>query len=210
MNGSIKVYKLEKKGKIILTLKNKFQALSEKLDYIIQGCQQKDAKAQKELFDLFGGKMYGVCLRYAGNRDDAQDVLQEGFLKIYEKIYQFEFKGSFEGWMRRIFVNIALERYRGQYQVINIQDSWREGSNDDYENITGVLTAEELLKIIQGLSPKYRAVFNLYAIEGYSHKEISEMLDITEGTSKSNLSRARIILQEKVKQLYATPIQVGL
>lgn len=201
---------MDKKGKIILTLKNKFQALSEKLDYIIKGCQQKDARAQKELFDLFGSKMYAVCLRYAGNRTDAQDILQEGFLKIYEKIYQFEFKGSFEGWLRRIFVNLSLERYRGQYQVINIQDSWREGSNDDYENITGILTIEELLKIIQELSPKYRTVFNLYAIEGYSHKEISEMLDISEGTSKSNLSRARTILQEKVKQLYSVPMQIGL
>jgi RNA polymerase sigma factor (sigma-70 family) len=201
---------LVKKGKIILTLKNKFQALNDKLDNIVKGCQQKEAGAQKELFELFGGKMFGVCLRYAGNRSDAQDILQEGFLKVFEKIYQFEFKGSFEGWMRRIFVNLALEKYRGQYQVINIQDSWRESVNDDYEHITSSVTADELLKIIQELSPKYRTVFNLYAIEGYSHKEISEMLDISEGTSKSNLSRARIILQEKVKQMYATPMQIGL
>jgi RNA polymerase sigma factor (sigma-70 family) len=201
---------LAKNGKIILTLKNRFHLLNEDLNYIIRGCQQKDAKAQKELFDLFGSKMYGVCLRYCGNRNDAQDVIQEGFLKIYEKIYQFEFKGSFEGWMRRIFVNLALERFRGQYQIINIQDSWRDSGDEGIEGITSSITTDELLKIIQDLSPKYRAVFNLYAIEGYSHKEIAEMLDISEGTSKSNLSRARIILQEKVKLLYSIPLQVRM
>jgi RNA polymerase sigma-70 factor (ECF subfamily) len=201
---------LEEKGKIVLTLKNKILSLGDKLDNIIVACQKKDKHAQKELFDLFGNKMFGVCLRYAGNRSDAQDILQEGFLKIFEKIYQFEFKGSFEGWMRRIFVNLALEKYRGQYQVINIQDNWREGGENDHESITSSITSDELLKIIEGLSPKYRTVFNLYAIEGYSHKEISEMLNISEGTSKSNLSRARIILQEKVKQLYSTPMQIGL
>lgn len=154
--------------------------------------------------------MFGVCLRYGGNRSEAQDILQEGFLKIYEKIHQFEFKGSFEGWMRRIFVNTALERFRSQYKIINIQDGWREINDDGYEHITSNITADELLAIIQELSPKYRVVFNMYAIEGYSHKEISDMLGITEGTSKSNLSRARVILQDKVKQMYSSAIRVGV
>jgi RNA polymerase sigma factor (sigma-70 family) len=201
---------LEKKGRIILTLKNNFQALNSQLDDIIKGCQQHDSRAQKDLFELFGRKMFGVCLRYGGNRTEAQDILQDGFLKIYEKIHQYEFKGSFEGWMRRIFVNTALERFRNQYKIINIQDGWRELNEDSYENINESITADELLSLVQALSPKYRVVFNMYAIEGYSHKEIADELGITEGTSKSNLSRARIILQEKVKQLYGSALKIGV
>jgi RNA polymerase sigma factor (sigma-70 family) len=201
---------LKKKGRIILTLKNNIQALNEQLDNIIKGCQQSDNRAQKELFDLFSRKMYGVCLRYGGNRSEAQDILQDGFLKIYEKIHQYEFKGSFEGWMRRIFVNTALERYRNQYKIINIQDGWREINENGYDHILDNITADELMALVQALSPKYRVVFNMYAIEGYSHKEISDLLGINEGTSKSNLSRARIILQDKVKQLYNTAMKVGI
>jgi RNA polymerase sigma-70 factor (ECF subfamily) len=201
---------LNKRGRIILTLKNNVQALQEKLENIIYGCQRSDNRAQKDLFDLFGKKMFGICLRYAGNHADAQDILQEGFLKIFEKIHQFEFKGSFEGWMRKIFVNTALERYRNQYKIINIQDGWRDTTEEAYDHISSAITAEELIGIIQELSPKYRVVFNLYALEGYSHKEISEMLNITEGTSKSNLSRARIILQDKVKQMYSAVAKVGV
>lgn len=201
---------MAEKGRIILTLKNNVQALSEQLENIIIGCQHQEAKAQKELYDLFGRKMYGVCLRYGGNESDAQDILQEGFLKIFEKIHQFGFKGSFEGWMRRIFVNTALEKYRGQQKVINIQDGWRDVKEDGYEHVASSITAQELAEQIQHLSPKYRTVFNLYAIEGYSHKEIAELLNISEGTSKSNLSRARVILQEKIKQLYKTPERIRM
>jgi RNA polymerase sigma-70 factor (ECF subfamily) len=136
-------------------------------------------------------------------------VLQDGFLKIFEKINQFEFKGSFEGWMKKIMVNTALEKYRTQYKVINILDGMNNYEKESFEDVSDLITADELLTFIQDLSPKYRMVFNLYAIEGYSHKEISEMLDISEGTSKSNLSRARLILQEKVKSLYGSSIQTG-
>jgi RNA polymerase sigma factor (sigma-70 family) len=201
---------LTKKGRIILTLRNRFQDLEKKLENIITGCQQKDTRSQKELYDLLGGKMYGVCLRYAGNTDDANDILQDGFLKVFEKIHQFKFEGSFEGWLRRIFVNTALERYRGQYKIINIQDSWRELKEGSYENIVSSITVDELVGLIQELSPKYRAVFNLYAIEGYSHKEIADLLGVSEGTSKSNLSRARLILQEKVAQYYNTELKMQL
>ncbi len=193
---------MNKGGRIILTLRNKYQDLEKKLEDIILGCQQHDARAQKELFSLMGAKMFGICLRYAGNRNDASDILQDGFLRVFEKIHQFKFEGSFEGWMRRIFVNLSLERFRGQFKVVNIQDGGRENSHSTNDDIVSNLAAEELIAMIQELSPKYRAVFNLYAIEGYSHKEISEMLDITEGTSKSNLSRARSILQEKVSKHY--------
>ncbi len=198
------------KGRIILTLKHKFQDLEIKLEHIIKGCQQNKSIAQKELFDLMSEKMYGICLRYGGNVNDANDILQDGFLKIFEKIHQFKFEGSFEGWMRRIFVNTALERYRSQSKIINIQDGYKEINDAGYESIESSITADELISLIQDLSPKYRAVFNLYAIEGYSHKEISEILDISEGTSKSNLSRARTILQEKVSQHYSVEAKMRL
>lgn len=201
---------MEEKGRIILTLKNKVQALNKELENIVKGCQQQQATAQKELYDLFASKMYGVCLRYGGNPNDAQDILQDGFLKIFEKIHQYGSKGSFEGWMRRVFVNTALEKYRGQYKVISIQDGTRDLADDGYEHIGETIGAKELIELVQNLSPKYRTVFNLYAIEGYSHKEISEMMEISEGTSKSNLSRARAILQEKVKQLYKTPMKIRM
>lgn len=184
--------------------------LNNSLVNIIKGCQQRKPIAQKELYDCFGAKMYGVCLRYAGNADDAQDILQDGFLRVYEKIHQFKFKGSFEGWLRRIMVNTALEKYRQQYKVINIQDTQREIPDEGYDDVTDTMTADELLEMIQELSPKYRMVFNLYAIEGYSHKEIAETMGITEGTSKSNLSRARLILQEKVKVHYGRILKMGI
>jgi RNA polymerase sigma-70 factor (ECF subfamily) len=153
--------------------------------------------------------MFGVCLRYSGSRQDAQDILHEGFLKVYEKIGQFESRGSFEGWIRKIMVNTALEKFRNQNRAVNAQETVEEieyGSGDELnENIT----AKELLAMIEGLTPQYRIVFNLYAIEGYSHKEISKMLGISEGTSKSNLSRARSILQEKVKEFYKHVERVG-
>jgi len=155
--------------------------------------------------------MYGVCLRYCGSRDDAQDILHEGFLKIFEKIRQFEFRGSFEGWIRRIMVNTALERYRNQNKFVSIRDD----SIEDYEkpedfDISEDITAKELMEMIEDLSPQYRMVFNMYAIEGYSHKEIAELLGITEGTSKSNLSRARVILQEKIKEFYKQIDKIGI
>jgi RNA polymerase sigma-70 factor (ECF subfamily) len=153
--------------------------------------------------------MFGVCLRYAGSREDAQDILHEGFLKIFEKINQFESRGSFEGWIRRIMVNTALEKFRNHNKVVNVQESVEEYERKSDGDLNDNITANELLKMINELSPQYKVVFNLYAIEGYSHKEISKMLGITEGTSKSNLSRARTILQEKVKEYYKHVERVG-
>ena len=167
-------------------------------------------QAQEALYRMFSDALYGVCLRYASSASEAEDILHDGFIKIYQKINQYGFKGSFEGWMRRIVVNTALERFRNQYKVINLQDSVREKPELSYDNIIDKITADELLTIIQKLSPKYRMVFNLYAIEGYNHQEIAEQLGISEGTSKSNLSRARAILQDKVQQLYRNQKTVGI
>jgi RNA polymerase sigma factor (sigma-70 family) len=172
------------------------------LDNIIRGCQAGDPRAQKELYILFKDKMFGICIRYAGNYDDAQDIVHDGFVKIYMKISQFRFEGSFEGWMRRIMVNTALEKYRMQCQIININDISKEVDGSNATDFSNEISARELVKFVQELSPRYRLVFNLYAIEGYSHKEISRKLDISEGTSKSNLSRARAILQDKVRKYF--------
>lgn len=150
--------------------------------------------------------MYGVCLRYAGNTEDAKDVLQEGFLRVFEKIGQFGFKGAFEGWIRKIMVNIALEKYRMPLHLLNAGDLPEQDTQDDLADAGSGIDIHVLLDYIQQLSPQYRIVFNLYVIDGYSHREISEMLDISEGTSKSNLSRARSILKDKVNRYYLKSI----
>lgn len=152
--------------------------------------------------------MYGLCLQYSGDEDDAKDILQEGFIKVFRKIGQYSGKGSFMGWIRRIMINTALEKYRSAVNMQSIDDHevLEEEVIDD--NILASLTAEEITKLIQELSPQYRLIFNLYAIEGYSHKEISEMTGISEGTSKSNLSRARTILQKKVRAIFENSLKI--
>jgi RNA polymerase sigma-70 factor (ECF subfamily) len=146
--------------------------------------------------------MFGLCLQYADNYDDACDILQDGFIKVYGKLGQFTGKGSFEGWMRRIMINTALERYRSQLHMYPMTDQVVNMNGMQTEEVFENLTATDLIKLIHDLPPRYRMVFNLYAIEGYSHKEIAEMMGVTTGTTKSNLSRARSILQQKVKQYF--------
>ncbi len=172
-------------------------------DDILEGCRNGDRKSHEELYRLVSPGMYGICLHYAGNENDAKDILQEGFIKVFLKIKQFSGKGSLKGWIRKIIVNTALEKYRGQMMTVEIDEKINTNEDIYYENIIDELSAEELIKLIQTLTPKYRIVFNLYAIEGYSHKEISKKLGISEGTSKSNLSRARAVLQEKVHRFYS-------
>ncbi|MBY0477559.1 MAG: RNA polymerase sigma factor [Chitinophagaceae bacterium] len=154
---------------------------------------------QKQLYDQFSPKMYAVCLRYMGNADDAQDILQEGFIKIYKNLERFRGDGSFEGWIRRIFVNTAIEQIRKK--KLNVSLSERE-ETIEFKTVSAIenINAKDLLNIVRELSPGYRSVFNLYVVEGYSHKEISELMGISEGTSKSQLARARMILQEKIKR----------
>ncbi|HYW93994.1 MAG TPA: RNA polymerase sigma factor [Bacteroidales bacterium] len=171
-------------------------------DTIIEGCRKGDSKNQERLYRLVAPVMYGLCLRYAGDEGNAMDIMQDGFIKVFRKIGQFSGKGSMEGWIRRIMINTALERYRGRVIMEPIDD--KAGLQEDFsgEDTIDTITAGEITALISSLTPKYRMVFNLYAIEGYSHKEISQMLGISEGTSKSNLSRARTVLQEKMKVLY--------
>ena len=170
---------------------------------IIKACLKSDRIAQNELYRLFSDKMYGVCLRYANDGDEAKDILQDGFIKVFLNLKQFNNKGSFEGWIRRIIVNTALERFRDKNYLFAVNmEAGYEAGDKEYDHILGELSANDLLKLIHELSPQYKMVFNLYAIEGYSHKEICKKLNIKEGTSKSNLSRAREILKEKVKSYY--------
>jgi RNA polymerase sigma factor (sigma-70 family) len=167
---------------------------------IIKGCLAGDRRDQELLYRRHASKLYAVCLQYSGNDEEARDILQEGFIKIFENLGSYKHEGSFEGWMRRITVNTALEKFRSKhnlYRVDDIDQIPEQDSEPDNSDYAG-LEANDLLEIIRELPPKYRVVFNLYALEGYSHKEISQMVKISEGTSKSNLSRARIILQRRV------------
>lgn len=167
---------------------------------LIKGCIEGDRRMQKELYDRFSPKMYAVCLRYMGNADDAQDILQEGFIKIYKNLERFRGDGSFEGWVRRIFVNTAIEQIRKKKMDVSLTE---KEETIEYKSVSAVDTINEkdLLKIVSGLSPGYRSVFNMYVVEGFSHKEIGELLGISEGTSKSQLARARMILRDRIKRI---------
>ena len=167
---------------------------------IIRGCLAGSRRDQELLYRRHSAKLYAACLQYSGNDEEAKDILQEGFIKIFDNLHHYKHEGSFEGWLRRIIVNTALEKYRKRnhlYRVDDIDAIEEPEAMPDTDDYSG-LHAIDLLYMIRELPPKYRMVFNLYAIEGYSHKEISAMLNISEGTSKSNLSRARVILQRKI------------
>jgi RNA polymerase sigma factor (sigma-70 family) len=167
---------------------------------IINGCLKGNRRDQELLYRRHAARLFAVCLQYSGNDEEARDILQDGFIKIFENLVHYKHEGSFEGWMRRIMVNTALEKYRSKhnlYRVDNIDQIPEPDAAPDNDDYAG-LEASDLLGIIRELPPKYRMVFNLYAIEGYSHKEISNMVNISEGTSKSNLSRARVILQRRL------------
>jgi len=144
--------------------------------------------------------MYGVCLRYASNADEAEDILQEGFIKVFKKLDSYRAEGSFEGWIRRIFVNTAIEYFRRKTYQQPITEQHENTVEGRSLSALDSLAERDILKLVQELSPGYRTVFNLYVIEGYTHKEIGDLLHISEGTSKSQLSRAKLALQELVKK----------
>ncbi len=171
---------------------------------IIIGCQRGERHAQSALYDWLSGLMYAVCLRYARDASEAEDMLQDGFIKVYQNIQSFKFEGSFEGWVRRIMVNTALERFRKKNQLYPVGEIHEvAGDLPDLYSVEAHISAKELMDLVRRLPTGYRVVFNLYAIEGYSHKEISEQLGISEGTSKSQLARARQTLQQKVKTMHS-------
>lgn len=181
----------------------------EQLKEIIEGCVKNERRAQEQLFKLFYGKMLAVCLRYTSDMDTAQEVLQEGFIKIFDKLEGFDYKGSLEGWIRRIVANTAIDfiRKNKKSPLLTDNDSdFKLGASDpmiEQEEIefTGI-KAEIAMEAIQQLTPAYRAVFNLYVLEDYSHKEIGEILGISEGTSKSNLAKAKMNLQKILNEKF--------
>jgi RNA polymerase sigma-70 factor (ECF subfamily) len=169
---------------------------------IIKGCLAGERASQKALYEHFAGKMLGVCMRYAKDRAEAEDMLQEGFLKVFQGMPKFKFEGSFEGWVRRIMVYNAINHYKHrsrQFQEDLDQENYDTGFND---NILEKISAKEIVALIQHMPEGYRAIFNLYAIEGYSHKEIAEKLNIAVGTSKSQYSRAKQHMQGLLAKHY--------
>lgn len=168
------------------------------LNQLISDCKNDNRKAQEQLYRLYSPKLFTVCLKYSRNYTEAQDHLQDGFLIIFDKIGQFSFKGSFEGWMKRIMINNVLQQYRSETFLSVVKE---EIPNEiEIELDDEDVSLEYLLKIIQQLPNRYRLVFNLYVLDGYSHQEIADMLTINIGTSKSNLARAKMILREKIEK----------
>ncbi len=168
------------------------------LNQLINDCKNNDRKAQEQLYKLYSPKLFAACLKYSRNYIEAQDNLQDGFILIFNKIEQYAFKGSFDGWLKRVMINNVLQQYRTQTFLSLVNEDVPDDCEIeiDDENIS----LDYLLKIIQELPDRYRLVFNLYVNDDYSHAEIAEMLSINIGTSKSNLSRARMILKEKIEQ----------
>jgi RNA polymerase sigma-70 factor (ECF subfamily) len=168
------------------------------LEKLINRCKQRDIRAQSEVYQLFAGKLFALCLKYSKNYQEAQDNLQDGFITIFSKIEQYKFKGSFEGWLKRIIINTALQKYREKNVLNLISEEIPEEIEVEIDELD--ISLDFLLKIIQELPNRYRLVFNMYVLDGYSHREIAELLEISEGTSKSNLSRGRYILKKKVEE----------
>ena len=177
---------------------------------LIKKCATWDRNAQNALYKMFASKMFAVCLRYSSSREEAEDTLHEGFMKVFDNIKNFRREGSLEGWLRKIMVNTALQKFRSS-KTDKFSVELNENHNDlphySDEEILSRISAKELIGMIQNLSPSYRMVFNLYALEGLKHREIAERLGISEGTSKSNLSDARTILQRAVNSNLKNTVQ---
>lgn len=168
---------------------------------IVDACRKGDRGAQKQLYDVLSAKMFAVCIRYMGDRQDAEDVLQEGFVTLFTKIGMFSGEGSFEGWARRIFVNTALMslRKKDALKMSGGLDSVQEMSSDRPSQIQD-MGYKEIMRIVASLPAGYRTVFNMYVVEGYSHNDIADALGISAVTSRSQLQRARMLLQEKIRE----------
>ena len=182
-------------------------------DILIKKCIEWDSTAQNRLYDKFASKMLAVCFRYSRNKEEAEDILHEGFMKVFENIHKFRSEGSLEGWIRKIMYHTAIQKFRSRKEVentISIDHNHLNLSHHSSSDILSQIGVKELIQLIQNLPPKYQIVFNLYVFEGLKHREIAEKLGVTEGTSKSNLSDARAILQREINKTLKTPMAASL
>lgn len=170
------------------------------IDKIINDCQKGDRQAQKTLYELFAPKMFAICLRYNRNRMEAEDLLHEGFIKVFTKIEQFKGTGPIEAWIRRLMVNTILEEFRNKKKLIlvEMEDLPTNIIDEEDDNIDKTPDLDQIMQLITNLPEKYRMVFNLYVVEGFSHEDIAKEMGISVGTSKSNLSRARQWLKSRI------------
>ena len=171
--------------------------------HIVDGCRRGDGSAQRRLYELFAPKMLAVCHRYARRSGDAEDMLQDAFVKVFQNIQRYDDRGSLEGWIRRIVVNTAIDhlrKHKYQLQESEVNDAVHEEAH--VEDALDQLETEFLFEVIQSLPDGYRMIFNLYAIEGFSHAEIGEQLGINESTSRSQYTRARGLLRKRIEQVY--------
>ena len=166
-------------------------------DELIDNCRKGNRKAQEQLYRNYAAVLYGVCLKYSRNKTEAEDNLHDSFMTIYEKIGQYKSKGSFEGWLKRVTINTVLQKYRKDEPLSLVHENTEEEVTID--SVYSDITLQTLLEYIRELPNKYRTTFNLYVLDGYTHKEIGELLGTTIGTSKSNLARARVLLKEKIE-----------
>ena len=168
------------------------------LEELIKNCKKGNRQAQEQLYRRYARILFGICLKYSRNKTEAEDSLHDSFMTIFHKIEQFKHKGSFEGWIKRITVNTVLQKYRKEDHLNVVTENIEEAI--DIESHYTDISLATLLGYVQELPNKYRLTFNLYVLDGYSHKEISELLGTSTGTSKSNLARARMILREKIEK----------
>lgn len=173
------------------------------LNKLINGCVKRDRSCQQKIYELYYGKMMGVCLRYASNREEAKDLLHDGFIKVFENIGKFNFSGSFDGWVRRIMINTTIDHYRKNKNVfVKDVDEFTNLEMEEQEvEVLSQLKTEDIMKLVQQLSPAYKAVFNMYVIDGLSHKEVAEELGISIGTSKSNLAKGKQNLKKMLDEI---------
>lgn len=169
---------------------------------LVQGCLRNDGAYQKLLYCTYSGKMFAVCLRYSRNREEAKDILQDGFVKVFQNLKSFKGEGSLEGWVRRIVVNTAISSLQKKWRKMEIQMDQEFEKDDDVPSVIDRMTENEMIRLLQQLPEGYRVIFNLFAIEGYSHAEIAELLGISESTSRSQLSKARkYIIKNVIEKL---------
>jgi len=182
--------------------------LTDNIDDIIKGCIAGDRKSQEDLYRALSPRMYAVCLQYASDSAEAGDFLQEGFITVFAKIGSFRQEGSFEGWVRKIMINTALQTIRKRKPMFVINDEITDNADYEVPDVQMKMDSDDLLRMVQSLPANQRIVFNLFVIEGYNHQEIAEMTGISENTSKSHLHRARIRLKEMVTKYYTVDNQI--